>query len=181
MSEPLQPDFDAETLRESYPDSTAVQARIEQLHADIREAPDEIAELMARGELVDLLRASDATDEALNEGLAAVDRADIAGSPAQQHTARIRLANVHQLRGEFADSNVLFTELLAVAQQFGAVIDAYTHQLAGSNDYDQQHWADAREHFARASAIREELELADDEREASRLSLAASLRRLAQP
>lgn len=170
--------IDPETLRESYPDPAAVQARVEALRAQIRTAPDEIAELLARGELVILLRGLGELDEALNEGNAAADRAEIAGTPAQQHTARIRLAHVHQWRGEFAESNLIFTELLAAAQQFGPVIEAFTHQHAGENDYDQGHWADARDHFARASAIREELELPDDERASSRLALAAALRRL---
>jgi tetratricopeptide (TPR) repeat protein len=172
------PIFDPESLHEVYPDLAAVQARIAQLRADIRDAPDEIAELMARGELVTLLRGTGQLDEALNEANAAVDRAEIAGRPAQQHTARIRLAHVHQWRGEFGESNLLFTELLAVSTQFGPVIEAFTHQHAGKNDYDQGHWADAREHFARALAIRDELELPDDERESSRLALAAARRQL---
>jgi hypothetical protein len=178
MSEPLEPGYDPETLRETYPDTDAVTARIAQLRTDVRDAPDEVAELMARGELVVLLRAGDELDQALNEANAAVDRAEIAGTPAQQHTARVRLAHVHQWRGDFAESNLLFTELIPAAQQFGPVIDAFTHQHAGKNDYAQGHWADARDHFARALQIREELELPDDQQSASRIALAAAVRHL---
>jgi hypothetical protein len=182
MTEPTYdpPTLDPETLHEIYRDPSAVQARIEQLRPDIRDAPDEIAELMARGELVGLLRGTGQLAEALNEANAAVDRAEIAGSAAQQHTARVRLAHVHQWRGEFGESNLLFTELLAVATQFGPVIEAFTHQHAGKNDYDQGHWADARDHFLRALTIRDELELPDDERAASRIALAAARRHLGE-
>lgn len=180
MSESLSYTLDPETLREVLADPAAVQARIEQLRVEIREAPDEIAELISRGDLVALLRSSGALDEALDEGNAAVDRAELAGTPAQQHTARIRLAHVHQWRGEYAESNLLFTELLAAAEQFGPVIEAFTHQHAGKNDYDQGHWADARDHFARALQIRTELELPDEQRESSRLALAAAQRHLAE-
>jgi tetratricopeptide (TPR) repeat protein len=172
MTELPEPVLDPTTLHEIFPDAGLVPARVERLRADIRDAPDEIAELLARGELVVLLRISGALDDALHEANAAVDRAEIAGTRAQQHTARVRLAHVHQWRGEFAESNLLFTELLAAAEQFGPVIEAFTHQHAGQNDYDQGHWADARDHFARALAIRDELEL--PERAASQVALAAA-------
>ncbi|WP_375475234.1 hypothetical protein [uncultured Jatrophihabitans sp.] len=171
---PLQPAYDPDTLREVYPDAAAVAARIDHLHVELRAAPDEIAELLARGELTDLLRGIGELDRALNEANAAVDRAEIAGTPAQQHLARLRLAHVHQQRGEFADSTVLVTELLAAAGQFGPVIEAFTHQQAGLNDFAQGHWADAGAHFARALAIRDALELPDPEREQSRVALAAA-------
>jgi hypothetical protein len=73
---------------------------------------------------------------------------------------------------------MIFTELLAVADRFGAVIEAYTHQHAGQNDYDQGHWADARAHFERALDLREQLEL--DEAATSRLALAAAVRHVEQ-
>ena len=88
--------------------------------------------------------------------------------------ARLRLAHVQQWRGDFVESNLIFTELLAVAAQFGPVIEAFTHQHAGMNDYDQGHWDDARAHFERALAIRDELEL--DEAEVSRVALDAAVR-----
>ena len=175
MSEPT---IDPETLREVYPDAALVRAQIRELRDELRQAPDEIAELVARGELVTLLRGIGELDDALREARAAAERAEIAGNPAQQHTARVRLAQVHQWRGEFAESNLLFTELLAVAHRFGLVIDAFTHQHAGQNDYDQGHWADARDHFARALAIREELEVPADQIGFSRLALAAAERHL---
>ena len=173
-----EPNLDPETLREVYPDPAVASARVEELRNEIREAPDEIAELIARADLVVLLRGVGELDEALNEANAAVDRAEVAGTPAQQHTARVRLAHVHQWRGEFAESNMLFTELLPAAPQFGPVIGAFTHQHAGKNDYDQGHWADARDHFARALAIREELELPGNEIESSRTALTAARRHL---
>jgi hypothetical protein len=46
------------------------------------------------------------------------------------------------------------------------------------NAYDQAHWADAREHFARALAIRAELEV--PEAESSRLALAAAEQKLGE-
>jgi tetratricopeptide (TPR) repeat protein len=173
-----EPRLHPETLREVYPDGAAAQARMASLRTEIRQAPDEIAELMARGELVVLLRGVGELDDALTEARAAVDRAEIAGNRAQQHTARVRLAHVHQWRGEFAESNLLFTELLAATTRFGPVIEAFTHQHAGKNDYDQGHWADARDHFARALALREELELPADQVDASRVALAAATRHL---
>jgi tetratricopeptide (TPR) repeat protein len=171
--------LDPETLREVYADPAAVRSRIDELRGEIRDAPDDIAELVARGDLVVLLRGIGELDAALNEADAAVDRAEIAGTPAQQHTARVRLAHVHQWRGDFAEANLLFTELLAAAEQFGPVIDAFTHQHAGKNDYAQGHWSDARDHFARALKIRDELELPDDQRLSSRVALAAAERHLA--
>jgi tetratricopeptide (TPR) repeat protein len=168
--------IDPETLHESYADPAAAAARADQLRTELRTAPDVIAELAARGDLVELLRGLDRLDEALEEARRAVDRAEIAGNAAQQHIARLRLAHVQQRRGDFAESNMIFTELVAVAEQFGPVIEAYTHQHAGQNDYEQGHWADAREHFARALALRDALEL--PERDASRLALDAAERKL---
>jgi uncharacterized protein YhaN len=179
MSEPLAYTFDVETLHEIYTDPAAVEARIERLRNEVRTAADDIAELMARGELVVLLRGAGRLDDALAEGRRAVDRAELVGTAAQQHTARIRLAHVHQWRGEFGESNLLFTELLPAATQFGPVIEAFTHQHAGKNDYEQGHWADARMHFARALEIRDELELPDEQRASSRLALEAAERHLA--
>ncbi|WP_375486133.1 hypothetical protein [uncultured Jatrophihabitans sp.] len=176
-AEPLVPTVDPETLRESYPDPAAARARADELRAEIRTAPDEIGELVARGDLVDLLIGLEEPDEALHEANAAADRAEIAGNAAMQHTARLRLARAHQRRGD-ADSTVMVTELLPAAQQFGPVIEAYTHHYAGLDDFEQGHWADARDHFARALAIRDELELPDPDRAASRLGLEAAARRL---
>jgi uncharacterized protein YhaN len=166
--------FDPETLHEQFDDPDEARARAQQLRAEIRDAADPIDELRARGELVALLRGLGDLDDALTEAQRAVDRADLAGNGAQQHTARLRLAHVQQWRGDFAESNMIFTELLAVADRFGPIVEAYTHQHAGNNDYDQQHWTDARDHFARALAIREEYEL--PEAESSRLALAAAVR-----
>lgn len=170
------PDFvlDPETLHEVYADPDAVRGRVQQLRAEVRDALDVIDELRARGELVEYLRGLGEFDDALTEARRAVDRADIGGNGAQQHTARLRLAHVQQRRGDFAESNMIFTELLAVAAQFGPVIEAFTHQHAGYNDYDQGHWADARDHFARALELRAELEL--DEADTSRLALGAATR-----
>ncbi len=177
MSEMLGHTYDPQTLREVYADPPAVRARIDQLHVEVREAPDEIAELAARAELVELLRGIGSLEDAREQGRRAVDRADLAGNGAQQHTARLRLAHVDQWRGDFAQSNVTFTELLAAARQFGPVIEAFTHQHAGENDFDQGHWSDARQHFVRALRIRAELEL--DEAETSRIALAAAEHKLA--
>lgn len=166
--------LDPATLREVYPDPAAVQDRIDSLRTDVRTAPDETGELIARNDLVDLLRATGDPDEALDEARAAVDRADIAGTAAQQHLARVRLGQIHTRRGEFAEANLEFTELGSGLRRFGPVIEAYTHQAAGLNAFDQQHWDDACEHFAAALRIRDELEL--DDAEHSRTALAAAER-----
>ncbi len=168
--------IDPDTLQEVFDDPEAAAEHVEVLRQRIRDAPDEIAELLSRTELIELLRALGRLDEALDEANAAVDRAEIAGTAAQVHLARVRLANVHRQRGEYSDSNVLFTELLAAADQFGPVVEAFTHQGAGQNDFDQQHWDDAIARFAHALRIREELEL--DDADASRLALAAARRRV---
>jgi hypothetical protein len=128
--------------------------------------------------VVDLLAADERLDEALQEAQAAADRADKAGNPAQQHMARLRLAHVHSLRGEYGSATLLLTELRAAAERFGPVIEAVTAQTAGLDAYDQGHWTDARDLFARALALREEYDLPDDERETSRSCLEAALRRL---
>jgi tetratricopeptide (TPR) repeat protein len=174
--DPMNPEsvVDPESLHEVYADPEAVRGRVQQLHAEVRDALDQIDELRARGELVEYLRGIGELDDALSEGRRAVDRADIAGNGAQQHMARLRLGHVQQWRGDFAESNMIFTELLAAAAQFGPVIEAFTHHHAGLNDYDQCHWTDARGHFERALAIRAELEL--DEAQATRVALAAAVR-----
>jgi tetratricopeptide (TPR) repeat protein len=168
--------YDPETLHEVYADPAAVRGRVQQLRAEVRDALDPIDEMRARGELVTYLRALGELDDALVEAKRAVDRADMAGNDAQQHMARLRLAHVQQWRGDFAESNMIFTELLGVAGQFGPVIEAFTHQHAGKNDYEQGHWADARDHFDRALAIRVELDV--PEADSSRIALAAAVRHL---
>jgi tetratricopeptide (TPR) repeat protein len=180
MSSPdeLEPAYDPETLREVYPDADTVRSRIDELRTRIRTAPDEVAELLARGELVVLLRGIGDLDEALTEGRRAADRADIVGTAPQQHTARLRLAHVRQWRGEFAESNLAFTELLNAVGQFGPVIAAFTHEHAGKNAYDQGHYADAHDHFAKALAIRREFEVPEEQIAASQLALDAAERRM---
>lgn len=178
MSEPPIARRDPQTLRETFPDPDAARGRADELRREIRDAPDEVAELIARAELVDILRILGELDDALNEARAAADRAEIAGTGPQQHTARVRLAHVHQWRGEFAESNVEYTELLAAAAQFGPVIEAFTHQHAGENDFAQGHWADAVSHFERALRLRADLELPDEELEPARICLTAARQRL---
>lgn len=174
----LQPNYDPETLREVFPDPVAVRARIEVLRQQVRSAPDDTAELLARGELVDLLRSAGDLDAALDEGRLAVERAEIAGTAAQQHMARLRLALVYQWRGEFAEANLTYTELVHAAPGFGPVVEAFTRQLAGTNAYEQGDYTGARDHFARALELREQFELPDEQITASRLALAAAQRRL---
>jgi tetratricopeptide (TPR) repeat protein len=176
MSEPIEPTYDPRTLREVYPDLDAVRERVAALRTQIRTAPDDIAELLARGELVELLLGLDDLDAALAEAGRAADRAEMAGTPPQQHLARMRLAHAHQRRGEFAESNLLFTELLNASGQFGPIVEAFTLDHAGRNEYAQGHYADAREHFAKALATREQYEL--PEAVATRLAVEATDARL---
>ena len=102
-----------------------------ELRTEVRDAPDEIGELVARGDLVDVLRILGELDDALREARARSTAPRSPATRAQQHTARLRLAQVHLTRGEFAESTLIFTELLAVADPFGPVIEAFTHQHAG--------------------------------------------------
>jgi tetratricopeptide (TPR) repeat protein len=178
VSEPLAHETDPETLHERYADPDAVARRVDELRVEIRDAPDPVGELLARGELVELLAGTGRLDEALEAAQSAADRADIAGNPAQQHMARLRLAGVHTLRGEFGSSTLLYTELLAAAERFGPVIEAVTCHTAALDAFGQHHWTDARDCFARALALREEYDLPDDERESSRRGLEAALRQL---
>ena len=178
MNEELVPGINPETLADIYDDPALVDQTIATLRTEVVSAEDQVDELRARGELVTLLRASGQLDDALAEAERARDRAELAGNRAQQHTARARLARVHSERGDFAESNLAYTELLAESQQFGPVIEAFTGQYAGLNDFAQGHWADARDHFRRALAIRDELELDEPARAASRIALAAAVREL---
>jgi len=178
MSEPIEPSYDPRTLRAVYPDADAVRERVAALRTQIRTAPDDVAELLARGELVELLIGLADLDDALDEGRRAADRAEIAGAPPQQHLARLRLAHAHQVRGEFAEANLLLTELLNASTQFGPIIEAFTLDHAGRNEYDQGHYADARDHFARALAIREQFEL--PAAALSRIALTAAEQRLGE-
>ena len=170
----IEPSFDPQTLREVYPDEAALSARIAELRTELTDPPDEVSELMARGELVSLLRGADRLDEAREEATAALDRARAVGTPAQQHLAELRLAHVVQWQGDYGTSNLMFGHLLARATDHGAVVAAFTYQHAGKNFYDQGDRLRAEELFAQALAIREELELPDDQIEASRLALAAA-------
>jgi hypothetical protein len=173
----LQPIYDPETLHEVYPDPDAVQARIRELRREIANAPDDTAELMARGELVGLLRGIGELDQALSQARVAVDRSILVGAPPQQHTARLRLAQVLQRRGEYVEADMLFIELVQAGGQYGPVIDAFTRQHAGTNDYDQSRYADAEWQFIQALVLREMFELPDDQIELSKQALAAARQR----
>jgi tetratricopeptide (TPR) repeat protein len=175
-----EPSYDPRTLREVYPDDAAVDARIAELRAELTDPPDEVAELMARGELVGLLRSADRLDEAREQATAALDRAREVGTPAQRHLAELHLAHVAQWQGDFGTSNVMFGHLLARATDHGPVVAGLTYQDAGKNFYDQGDYGRAEELFAQALAIREELELPADQIESSRLALAAARARLGQ-
>jgi tetratricopeptide (TPR) repeat protein len=176
----IEPSFDPRTLREVYPDEVALNARIAELRTELTDPPDEVTELMVRGELVSLLRGADRLDEAREEATTALDRARAVGTPAQQHLAELRLARVVQWQGDYGTANVMFGHLLARATDHGAVVAAFTYQHAGNNFYDQGDYVRAEELFAQALAIREELELPDDQIEASRLALAAARARAVQ-
>lgn len=174
------PSYDAETLREQYDDLAAARARAEELRTDVLTAEDTTAELLARTDLVDLLLGLgelDGPDGALTQAEQASDRADTAGTAAQQHLARIRLARAYQYAGDFGQANAVFTELAHAAGQFGPVIEAFTAQAIGGNDYDQGHYEQARARFGRALAVREQYDLPAEQVEQSRVSLAAAIRK----
>jgi hypothetical protein len=197
FEEPLAVSYDPVTLHEVYADETAVRQQIRRLDREFRSdaafhaaaaGPDAItitdawtSRLTSLGDLVVLVRGIGDLDDALTHGCLGVEWAAEHGTAAQQHTARMRLAHVEQWRGSFAESTMTFTELLAAAAEFGPVIEAFTHQHAGLNDYEQGLWSDAHGHFTRALAIRSALELPADQIEFSRLALAAAERRLPSP
>jgi tetratricopeptide (TPR) repeat protein len=176
--EAIAPVYDPLTLRESYADPAAARARAEQLRTDVLAAEDVTAELLARADLIDLLLGLGEDEQALAEAWQAADRADISGTAAQQHLARIRLARAFQHGGDFGQSSAIFTELAHASAQFGPVIEAFTVQAIGGNDYDQGHYREALEHFERALALREQYELPDAEIAQSRASVAAAKRHL---
>jgi len=176
--EAIEPTYDPQTLREAYADPAAARARAEQLRADVIAAADTTAELLARTDLVDLLLGLGDHDEALGAAQQACDRADIAGTAAQQHLARLRLARAYQYAGDFGQSSAIFTELGHAATQFGPIIEAFTVQAIGGNDYDQGHYREALGRFERALALREQYELPEAEVGQSRTSVAAATRHL---
>jgi hypothetical protein len=173
----LQPTYDPATLREVYPDPDAVRARIRELRREIADAPDDTAELMARGELVGLLRGIGELDEALTQARVGIDRSILVGAPAQQHTAKLRLAHVLQCRGEYVEADMLFIELVQAGGQYGPVIDAFTHHDAGRNDFEQGRYADAEWQFIQALVLREMFELPDEQIASSRQALEAARQR----
>lgn len=173
MSEPA-PIYDPASLREVFPNADEARRYVDRLRADIRAASDETAELLVRGELVDALRILDQLDDALTEADRAVERAELVGTPAQQHLARLRLGRVRHRRGDFGDANLLATELLHAGSQFGPVIYAFTEQFAGENAFDQGHFTEASEHFTEALRVRRELQLPDEQIAASQAGLDAA-------
>lgn len=172
----IEASYDPQTLRERYDDPAAARARVEELRTDLLAAEDATAELLARTDLVDLLLGLGETDEALSQAQHAADRADMVGTAAQQHLARIRLGRAYQYGGDFAQSTALFTELAHAAAQFGPVIEAFTLQAIGGNDYDQSLFLEALESFERALALREKYGLSAGQITQSRVSVAAARR-----
>lgn len=177
MSE-LEPILDPDTLHERYANVPAARTRVAELREQVRAAPDEVAEFVARGDLVDALRCLGDLAEAVAEAVRAVDRAILDGTPAQQHLARVRLASVQQWSGEYGESNVAFTELGHAAGQFGPVVAAFTHDRAGRNAFDQADFAAAHEHFARSLALRQEFELPAEEIASAQFALDAAAKRM---
>jgi tetratricopeptide (TPR) repeat protein len=170
----MMPGYDPETLREVDPDPAAAAERLIALRADVAGAADAVEELVARGDLVDLLRITGRLDEAIEAATQATDRARIAGTAPQQHMARLRLAQVRRWRAEYDESDQLFAELVSAAERYGPVIAAFTHQGAGENDFDQARFARAAGNFTIALEVRERFELPDDQVAMSRVALAAA-------
>jgi tetratricopeptide (TPR) repeat protein len=164
--------IDPVTQREVADDPTALAASIATLTALLGTDPAD--ELAVRARLGVELRPAGRLDEALAVLTVAVElaRAD----PRRLHHARIRLAHVHQWRGDFGAADALFAELLAAAPAHGALTEAFTWQHAGRNAYDQGRYAEAGELFAAALAIRERVGAPVDQVESSRAALAAARR-----
>ena len=131
------------------------------LRRQAREPVDEVAEFVARGELIDLLLATGASAEAVDEAERAVDRAIVTGTAPQQHLARLRLAAALDAAGspQQAESRCS-TDLQADGNQYGAGDRRRTPTSSrGRRAYTAGNYAAAHEHFPRALALREEFEL----------------------
>jgi hypothetical protein len=171
--------YDPDTLHEIWDEVEATEI-VADLRREIATASDDIGELLSRAELVTMLRGVRDLDEALDEAERALSRAEVVGTSAHQHLARLRLAHVRQWRAEFEMSDSLFAGALLTVAKFGPVIEAFTVYHAGLNDYDQARYVAARQRFATALEIHQRLEFAPDEIAVSRLALTAATNRLAQ-
>jgi tetratricopeptide (TPR) repeat protein len=172
--------IDPETQREVPDDPAALVASIAALTTLLAGGLAPAEELTVRARLGVELRRARRLDEALAVLTEEVALARRMAQPYRVQHARIRLAHVHQWRGEFEVADAQFAELLAAATGLPARTQAFTLQHAGRNAFDQRRWAEAARLFAAALEIRERIGAPADQRESSREALAAARRRMGE-
>lgn len=149
--------IDPGTLDEVFPDTDAVLDRIRHLDMRMHQGGRTLEWFDWADELI-ILQAAVNDMWLLGSAVWAVEWAKASDEYVRQRRrAEARLGNVYQRLGNFAEANMTFLELLIDAHSFGPELESLTHHLAGRNDYAQQLWDDAREHFAHALAIREKM------------------------
>jgi tetratricopeptide (TPR) repeat protein len=174
--------IDPRSLREVADDPAALEDSIAALSAALAAGgltPSD--ELRVRARLGGELRIAGRYDEALGVLRGAVALAESVGDPVRVHAARIRLAQVHQWRGEFAAADALFAELLDAVEGDPtlAAMRPFTLQHAGKCQFDQGRYADAVRLFDAALRLRLEQGAAEEDVASSRQALIEAQRRMA--
>jgi tetratricopeptide (TPR) repeat protein len=146
--------FDPETLREVLDEADVVLLnRVRAgLTARLAAARDHAVRARLLSLRASLARSLRDLDAALADGVSGLAHAEAAGDPRLLATVRVRLAHVYQWRGDFAAANTLFAAALAADVPSGA--RGSIHQHAGKCAFDEGRYAEAREHFERALALR---------------------------
>lgn len=149
---------DPVTLHEVVADTDELQDQIRYLDARTHDGGYCFEWFGYADELIVLLLAAGDLERALSYGCWAQEWAKAKAEFAPYRPiAQARLAHVHQRRGEFGEATIAFLDLLMSAAAHGLETEALIRHLAGRNDYAQGMYDDAREHFARALALRERM------------------------
>jgi tetratricopeptide (TPR) repeat protein len=176
--------YDPQTLREVPKDPAALSIHVENLKSALNGMKDPQKRVATLGELGVRQRALGLLDEAedsLAEALHIAQAQDL--GLATEIQQKIRLAHVWHWQGEFGRADRMFRQVIAACE---AVEDVrhylpFALQHAGKSLFDQGRFADAKELFARALALRVDAGAPEDQRRSSELALAATHRRLEGP